>query len=704
MHRFIRKSDDSVDTHLSHPKYRPDIDGLRAVAVIAVVAFHAFPTLIKGGFIGVDIFFVISGFLISTIIFENLERGTFSFTEFYARRVRRIFPALIIVLLSCLIFGWFILLADEYKELGKHVAAGAAFVSNLALWREAGYFDSSAETKPLLHLWSLGIEEQFYIIWPLILWLSWKSKSSLLAVSFLVAIISFTLNIRSILESPVATFYSPLTRFWELLSGTLLAWFTLYWRRPSFMMKSKASSNGPTVFHYFKLNLEWCGWPNILSFLGLMLILSGFYLISKESHFPGYLAVSPVAGAVLLISAGPMAWVNRVILANRFAIWFGLISFPLYLWHWPLLAFGRILYDQDPPLEYRMGAVTVAVLFAWLTVRFIEKPFRFGNERAKAKVALLSTLIFALGVSGVVIKASDFSQTHTAEKIAGVRRFENLIGPSLNWYRGKGDWLFLGNAYDNTVAKMKLTQVPSGQEVEQTRQLFANVASMAADFHTKVVLIIGPDKSSVYPEYLPDEVTPSDDRYISFFLEKLQGIPNLTVYDPTSFLLRIKEAEGLLYWMTDTHWNSKGAFLTYRGFSELLNLPFPKIDFKQGEAHSGDLIGISKLKDFELDASDNWEPVWNIAPVWTEREMESEQSTSFGMSTLITNDKALSDMYVWVVGDSFAGSLKPYFNATFSEVRYVGHWKEKLGDLPLDLAKAERKPDYIFVVRVERSF
>jgi peptidoglycan/LPS O-acetylase OafA/YrhL len=156
--------------HFSHPKYRPDIDGLRAVAVLSVVAFHAFPAWMKGGFIGVDVFFVISGFLISTIIFENLDRGTFSFAEFYARRIKRIFPALLLVLIASFAFGWFALLADEFKQLGKHIAAGAGFVSNLVLWSEAGYFDNSAETKPLLHLWSLGIEEQFYIIWPFVLW------------------------------------------------------------------------------------------------------------------------------------------------------------------------------------------------------------------------------------------------------------------------------------------------------------------------------------------------------------------------------------------------------------------------------------------------------------------------------------------------------------------------------------------------------
>src|SRR5215831_15751110 len=153
--------------HLSHPKYRRDIDGLRAVAVLSVVAFHVFPNWMVGGFIGVDIFFVISGYLISTIIFENLDKDTFSFAQFYERRVKRIFPALILVLVSCFAFGWFILLPDEYKQLGKHTAGGTAFVANFVLWNESGYFDNAAETKPLLHLWSLGVEEQFYIVWPL---------------------------------------------------------------------------------------------------------------------------------------------------------------------------------------------------------------------------------------------------------------------------------------------------------------------------------------------------------------------------------------------------------------------------------------------------------------------------------------------------------------------------------------------------------
>jgi len=175
-----------MSNDLQHPKYRPDIDGLRGIAVLSVVASHAFPNKISGGFIGVDIFFVISGFLISTIIFNNLEKGTFSFYEFYARRIKRIYPALFVVLFACLIFGWFALLPEEYKQLGKHTAGGAGFIANFILWSEAGYFDNSAETKPLLHLWSLGIEEQFYIIWPFLLWFLWKKKFNLLTISVII--------------------------------------------------------------------------------------------------------------------------------------------------------------------------------------------------------------------------------------------------------------------------------------------------------------------------------------------------------------------------------------------------------------------------------------------------------------------------------------------------------------------------------------
>lgn len=219
--------------------WRPDIDGLRALAVFAVFAFHAFPEIkaLKGGFVGVDIFFVISGFLISSIIFNQLEKGTFSFWEFYSRRIRRIYPVLLTVLIACLGFGWYYLLADEYLQLGKHVAGGAGFISNFILFFEKGYFDNDSATKPLLHLWSLGIEEQFYIFWPLILWLTWKKKFNGFTVALFFAMISMGMNLHWYKIKPEMDFFLPHTRVWELLCGAMLAWGHLHWQEKLFPVK-----------------------------------------------------------------------------------------------------------------------------------------------------------------------------------------------------------------------------------------------------------------------------------------------------------------------------------------------------------------------------------------------------------------------------------------------------------------------------------
>ncbi|MFZ4701052.1 MAG: acyltransferase family protein [Candidatus Methylumidiphilus sp.] len=360
--------------HMAHPKYRADIDGLRAVAVISVVVFHAFPGLLRGGFIGVDIFFVISGFLISTIIVDNLKRDQFSFAEFYGRRVRRIFPALLLVLVASAVLGWFALLADEYQQLDKHIAGGAGFVSNLVLWGESGYFDSTAESKPLLHLWSLGIEEQFYIIWPLLLWAAWKTRINLLVTTIVIGLASFAWNIASVGDDTIATFYSPQTRFWELLVGAALACAAAH--------KSAAPKFG-----------------NAQSLIGATLIVSGIVLIDKERQFPGGWALLPTVGAALVIAAGAGAWVNRVVLANRVFVWFGLISFPLYLWHWPLLSFARILEAAPPTRGIRITAIAASIGLAWLTFRLIERPIRFGSRR-QAKTLALLVLMTLIGTAG----------------------------------------------------------------------------------------------------------------------------------------------------------------------------------------------------------------------------------------------------------------------------------------------------------------
>ncbi|AMW35190.1 acyltransferase [Haematospirillum jordaniae] len=385
--------------HLVHPKYRPDIDGLRAVAVLSVVVYHAFPRLLKGGFVGVDVFFVISGFLISTIIFSSLERNSFSFFDFYCRRIRRIFPALLFVLISCYAFGWFVLLADEYKQLGKHIAAGAGFVSNFVLWDESGYFDAVAETKPLLHLWSLGIEEQFYIFWPFILWLAWKKNFNLFTIAMLLAFLSFGLNLSKYRADGVADFYSPQTRFWELIAGSLLAYVTIKKFQVQTRFGVKLNSwLGKTIYAqplkengYFLQNFQ--------SIFGALLIALSLIYITKEKPFPSTWALLPVLGAVSIIAAGPNTWFNRNILSNRVMVWFGIISFPLYLWHWPLLSFARIIEGSEPGKLIRIAAVAIAIALSWVTYKFIEHPLRFGkNERIK--VYFLASLMVALGSLG----------------------------------------------------------------------------------------------------------------------------------------------------------------------------------------------------------------------------------------------------------------------------------------------------------------
>ncbi len=385
--------------HLSHTKYRPDIDGLRAIAILSIVAFHAFPGWLRGGFIGVDVFFVISGYLISTIIFEKLERNTFTFSEFYSRRIKRIFPALFVVLIACLFFGWFALLADEYKQLGKHITAGAGFISNFILMKEVGYFDTSAETKPLLHLWSLSIEEQFYIVWPFLLWFSWKRQSNHLTIIIAISIASFILNLKGVKQDIAATFYSPLTRFWELLSGSFFAWVDLYKKGSFANGKNKINIWLFSIVYIDKQYNEGKRLANVLSFVGLILLLYGFLRINKELSFPGKWALVPVLGTLLIITAGSKAWVNRTILSNKIAVWFGLISFPLYLWHWPILSFAYIVENKIPSFNIRIAAVILSILLAWLTQRFIEYPLRFGKH-SKIKVTVLVVLMIIVGSSG----------------------------------------------------------------------------------------------------------------------------------------------------------------------------------------------------------------------------------------------------------------------------------------------------------------
>lgn len=448
---------------LSHPKYRPDIDGLRAIAVLAVVVFHAFPNCMRGGFIGVDVFFVISGYLISTIIFSNLERDSFSLGEFYIRRIKRIFPALTLVLVTCFTFGWFSLLPDEFKQLGKHIAAGAGFVSNFVLWSEAGYFDNSTETKPLLHLWSLGIEEQFYIVWPLLLCMAWKRKLNILVMTCFFAAASFLLNVNGVKHDSVATFFSPLTRVWELLFGSLFAWISLSHSVSANNIKNKIYPNATFCLLSAKVKSNKKFFAELFSIIGTALLVFGFWRINKDLKFPGYWALIPVFGAILIIAGGGCAWVNKNIFSNRCLVWFGLISFPLYLWHWPLLSFARIIEREEPSVGIRSSAILISILLAWLTYRFVERPVRFRNH-GRLQVAILVFLMFVVGSLG--FKAYEYNGFETRVS-SGFTKISNAVG---EWhYPGKlVQFQFEGRRfYEQRSSRSEITLFVGDSNVEQ---------------------------------------------------------------------------------------------------------------------------------------------------------------------------------------------------------------------------------------------
>jgi peptidoglycan/LPS O-acetylase OafA/YrhL len=421
--------------HLSHPKYRPDIDGLRAIAVISVVIYHAFPNLLRGGFIGVDIFFVISGYLISTIIFENLDKGTFSFSDFYSRRIKRIFPALIVVLVAIYAFGWFALLADEYKQLGKHIGAGTIFISNFILWSEIDYFDNAAETKPLLHLWSLGIEEQFYILWPLLLWFAWRQKLNLFTLIIVIASISFYLNMRDVNNDPSATFFSPHTRFWELLCGSLIAWLSLNKNEHISKAVTNIDQALAAIIYRNRDHGDGNTFTNVVSFVGTFLLAYGIFHINSDLNFPGAWAAIPVLGAALIIIAGPASWVNRKILSNKVFIWFGLISYPLYLWHWPIFSFVRIIENEVISTTLQVILIVLSVILAWLTYKLIEQPLRFGKTNS-LKAPVLVVLMTAIGILGLYTYKIDGLPARAS--IAEVTAIANDLKFDLE--RGKG-WL-----------------------------------------------------------------------------------------------------------------------------------------------------------------------------------------------------------------------------------------------------------------------
>lgn len=405
-----------TNKHARTISYRSDIDGLRAIAVIAVLIYHVFPDILPGGYIGVDIFFVISGYLISAIVLKQTTEGTFRLSSFWSSRVWRIFPALCLVLLCTLIYGIFRLQIDELVALASHTAYASVFLTNLAFIRESGYFDTASEAKPLIHLWSLAIETQYYLIWPLIILIGLRLTKSLWIIVLVLFLASFTLGLYELKIDPINAFYLPQMRFWELFAGALLALHNQY--------VTPRNYNSSIVF--------------VAALAGLCLLMMGFLLFSKETKFPGYWALVPVLGTILLIWAGQSSDTAQIFLSNRYLVYIGLVSYPLYLWHVPLLAYLKIEKGHTVNVFELLGVIFVSAIFATLTYRAVELPLKRFRHNTAATIALVATVL-CIGVSAVYILSASSSQTSTAADpyiSSEQKRFYSLYADS-----PRGRWL-----------------------------------------------------------------------------------------------------------------------------------------------------------------------------------------------------------------------------------------------------------------------
>ena len=369
--------------------YRADIQGLRGFAVLAVLADHFAPDIrqTSGGFVGVDIFFVISGFLITSLIQRDLKNQEFSLSKFWVRRIKRIFPSLLMMLIVSSILLWG--LSTEYGkgELLKNLIKATTFSSNFGYTVIQDYFAGQSQN-PLLHLWSLAIEEQFYLVWPLICMLLFKLKrGTTLYFSYLIVFLSFTANLMTVyyFENKSFAFYNTFTRIWELMLGAILAQHLL--------------NQDQQIQKKVRLN-------HVLAFGGTLLVAASLCIITQDSAFPGYLALMPTIGTVAIIAAGPHNFISRYLFGNPLIIWFGGISYSLYLWHFPMLFVMRLLHPGSTNFQLLILIFVLSILFAFISTNFIETPFRQKlHHRLAVRSLLLSMLILLVFASATQTNA-----------------------------------------------------------------------------------------------------------------------------------------------------------------------------------------------------------------------------------------------------------------------------------------------------------
>lgn len=386
-------------------KYRPDIDGLRAIAVLSVVLFHAEIPGFSGGFVGVDVFFVISGYLITLLLCKDLEAGEFSLSRFYERRIRRIFPALMVMLGACWIGAavWFI--PQDFTDFSHSVWAAALSVSNFLFWQEAGYFEGPSHLKPLLHTWSLGVEEQFYLLFPLVLFAAYRwARRFLGPLVLLIAVASFAASVWAVKANPEAAFFLLPYRAWQLMAGSLLAVGLI-----------------PAVRNEVIRNL--------LAILGLAMVLAPIFVYSDETPFPGVAALAPTIGTALLIHSGG-SMINRA-LQLKPLVFVGLISYSVYLWHWPLIVFTRYYVPEDLSVNTYMALVGASLIAGWASWRWVEQPFRsmaFKRRPVLLGGASAAAAFAAIGLVGVITQGLPQRWSPEAQRYASMVDKEMYFG------------------------------------------------------------------------------------------------------------------------------------------------------------------------------------------------------------------------------------------------------------------------------------
>lgn len=399
--------------------WRKDITGLRALAVVPVLIFHAFPNLLPGGFYGVDIFFVISGYLISGIIFRGLLAEDFSFCSFYSKRIKRIIPNLVAVLLFVIAIGWFLTTIEEYKKICGNVSHSALFYQNFTLMVEDDYFGVLAQNNPLLHIWSLSIEEQFYLLFPLLCFLIWRigKHSKALLGYFIVALTGLSLVTCLWIGDQNVRFYMPLSRFWELGIGICVAY--------------------AEIFMSINMNRYAQKTKDLLSIVGSLFVLAALFVpLGWYAPPPGIFSLVPVLGSALIILSGANSVINRTILSLEWVVFIGLISYSLYLWHWPLLAYLRIFYTN--PTQWQIWIALVGSFFvAVVAYSCIENPIRRINKRYE-KWTVIGLMVLLLGTyfMGKLIREKEgFPQ----REIASLLNFQD------DWSYSAGLKSFSGN-------------------------------------------------------------------------------------------------------------------------------------------------------------------------------------------------------------------------------------------------------------------